>query len=81
MATTPRKEDIAHIILEIFFEHFSSRPGRVLRINNFNSSWHSRGLASEDSKSRMEYAATQGWLEVQPKSYAFKLTDTGFAEY
>ncbi|SER61312.1 hypothetical protein SAMN04487958_1024 [Vreelandella subterranea] len=79
MATVPSKEDTAHVILEIFVEHFKSRPGHVLRINNFTSIWHSRGLASEDFNVGMDYAVSQGWVDAMPSGDSYKLTETGYS--
>ena len=79
MATLPTPEETAREILKIFVGHFKCRAGDVLRVNNFLAVWHTRGLASEDFKPGMEYAVTQGWIEVQAGGESFKLTDAGFA--
>lgn len=79
MATLPTPEETAREILAIFVGHFNSRPDSVLRVNNFFAVWHGRGLASEDFVPGMEYAAAQGWVEVQPSGDSFKLTSTGFS--
>ena len=79
MATLPTPEETAREILAIFVGHFKSRPEHVLRVNNFLAVWHTRGLEAEDFKPGMEYAAAQGWVEVQPGGISFKLTSAGFA--
>jgi hypothetical protein len=79
MATLPTPEETAREILAIFVGHFNSRPDHVLRVNNFLAVWHGRGLAAEDFKPGMEYAAAQGWVEVQPSGDSFKLTSAGFS--
>lgn len=80
MATLPTPEETAVEILDIFVNQNKCRPGDVLRTNNFNAVWHTRGLAAEDFKPGMEYAAAQGWVEIQQNSDAFKLTESGFAK-
>jgi hypothetical protein len=80
VATLPTPEETAREILAIFVGHFKCRPEHVLRINNFLAVWHGRGLAAEDFEPGMQYAATQGWVEVQPGGASFKLTSAGFAE-
>jgi hypothetical protein len=79
MANLPTPEDTAREILAIFAEN-NSRPGTVLRTNNFNAVWHTRGLASQDFKPGMEYAVSQGWVEVLPGGASYRLTESGFAE-
>jgi hypothetical protein len=80
MATLPTPEQTAREILSIFVEHFKSRPGDVLRSNNFLAVWHSRGLQSEDFKPGMDFAAEKEWVEVIDVGITFQLTDAGFAE-
>jgi hypothetical protein len=80
MATLPSPEKTAREILNIFTFHFNCRPDQILRINNFLAIWHERQLDSTDFKPGMEFAAKNGWVEVQPNGDSFKLTSTGFAE-
>lgn len=80
MATHPTPEQTAREILSIFVGHFNSRPGHVLRVNNFLAVWHSRDLQSEDFKPGMEFAAEKQWVEVIDGGTSFRLTDAGFAE-
>jgi hypothetical protein len=76
----PSPEETAREILKIFVEHFNGRPGRVLRLPNFLAVWHPRGLHHDDFKPGMEYAVSQGWIEVQTSGDSFKLTAAGFHE-
>lgn len=80
MATLPTPEQTAREILSIFVEHFKSRPGHVLRINNFLAVWHRRGLKSEDFPLGIEFAAEKEWVDVIDGGISFRLTDAGFAE-
>ena len=80
MATLPSPEESAREILNIFVKHFNGRPGHVLRINNFTAVWLPRGLANEDFKPGMEYAASKQWVEVLDNGDSFRLTEAGFAE-
>lgn len=80
MATLPTPEETAREILSIFVGHFNSRPGHVLRINNFLAVWHSRRLQSEDFKPGMEFAVEKEWVEVLDNGISFRLTGAGFAE-
>jgi hypothetical protein len=80
MATLPSPERTAREILSIFVGHFKSRPGHVLRFNNFLAVWHSRELKSEDFNLGMEFAAEKEWVEVIDGGISFRLTDAGFAE-
>ncbi|EZI29585.1 hypothetical protein [Pseudomonas extremaustralis] len=80
MASLPSPEQTARAILDIFVGHFNRRPEDVLRVNNFLSVWHSRGLEAGDFKPGMEFAATQNWVEILPQGDAFRLTALGFSE-
>lgn len=78
MATLPSPEQTARQILAIFVVYFKSRPGNVLRINNFLAVWNKRGLLHEDFNSGIEYAAREKWIEVLPDGGSFRLTQLGF---
>ena len=80
MATLPTPDQTAREILSIFVEHFKSRPGAVLRINNFLAVWQSRGFQFEDLKLGIEFAAENEWVEVIDGGISFRLTDAGFAK-
>ena len=64
MATLPTPEQIAREILSIFVTHFKSRPGDVLRINNFMAVWNDSGLNGDDFKPGIDFAAQQEWVQV-----------------
>lgn len=78
MGTIHSPEESAAEILNIYVHLFKSRPGDVLRINNFMSVWFPRGFVVMDFLAGLEYAMTKGWIEERPVIDAFKLTDAGF---
>ncbi len=80
MATLPTPEQSAREILSIFVDHFNLRSGKVLDINNFRAVWESRKLSHQDFKPGMEFAISQGWVEVSANGVSYKLTDAGFKE-
>lgn len=80
MVKIPTPEETAIEILAIFVNHFKSRTGNVLGLGNFLSVWHNRGLAADDFKAGMEYAAQQGWVDILPGGESFKLTELGFSK-
>jgi hypothetical protein len=80
MATISTPEKTALKILDIFVNYFKYRPGDVLQRHSFNTLWHERGLAAEDLKPGMKFAARQGWVEVLRGGSSFMLTAAGFAK-
>ena len=60
VATLPTPEQVALEILAIFVEHFRSRPGDVLRNNNFMAVWVQRRMSADDFKPGMEFAVERG---------------------
>lgn len=78
MAFVPTVEDAADYILSLFVEHFNSRAGHVLRVNNFISFFCRNPWQSSDFAPGMTYAAEQGWVEVLIGGTSFRLTQDGF---
>ena len=74
MATISIPEKSALAILDIFVNYFKYRPGDVLQRHSLNTLWHERGLAAEDLKPGMKFAARQGWVEVIRGGASFMLT-------
>ena len=80
MAKLPTPEESARRVLYIFVNHFSGRPGWVLRWINFEAANEKkRYLHYDDVGPGMEYAVKQGWIEALPDGDSFKLTEAGFA--
>ena len=77
MAVLPTLEDNGRKVLEIF-SHFNSRPGDVLRVNNFIAVGARRRWKMNDLQQGLEYAAQKGW--VKSKNGGFELTHRGFDE-
>ncbi len=80
MAVIPTPEESAHVILEIFVNHFKCRPGYVLGLNNFIAVCNQYGLHDEDFKPGMDHAAEKGWVEILGRGDSFRLTEAGFDE-
>ena len=78
MARIPTPKETAINILDIFVNHFNSRPSHVLRVNNFLAVWHKKGLQWDDFVLGMEHAAEEGWVEVLSDGASFRLTQSGF---
>jgi hypothetical protein len=64
MATLPTREENGRLVLEIY-AHFKSRPGHVLRANNFVAVAARRRIPTADIQSGLEYAAEMNWIEEQ----------------
>jgi hypothetical protein len=77
MATLPTPEENAKQVLEIY-AHFDSRPGRVLRANNFVAVAARWRIRMTDIQQGLEYAARQGWIE-ETEDGSLRLTDRGFS--
>ena len=77
MAILPTTEENAHKILEIY-RQFKSRPGHVLRVNNFVAVGARRRWEMSDLQQGLEFAIQHGW--IGEKSGGFELTESGFSE-
>lgn len=75
MATLPTREQNAQKILEIF-SHFKSRPGHVLRTNNFVAVGARRRWDMRDLQQGLEFAISEGWITGENGD--FELTTHGF---
>ena len=73
MATIPTPEDCAHEILSVFVTTFNRRPGEYLPINSFYKEMDKRRLRMDDFRSGLNYAVTQGWLEILSNGTAYRL--------
>lgn len=76
MAVLPTKQENGRKVLETYSE-LNSRPGDVLRTNNFMAIAVQRRWEMSDVADGLEYAVDQGWIEE--RNGAFRLTDAGFA--
>jgi hypothetical protein len=77
MATLPTPEENGRQVLKIY-AHFDSRPGHVLRANNFVAVAARRRIPIADIQSGLEYAAQVNWIE-ETENGSLRLTDRGFA--
>jgi hypothetical protein len=75
MAFLPTKEENGRKVLDVF-EHFSLRPGHVLRINNFVAVAVQRRWEMSDLQQGLEFALEQEW--IRDRDGAFELTESGF---
>lgn len=78
MAKLPTPDENGRLILEIY-AHFNSRPGHVLRANNFVAVAARRRLHMEDIQQGLEYAVSQNWIE-ETENGSLRLTDAGYSE-
>jgi hypothetical protein len=76
MATLPTPEESARLVLQIY-AHFDSRPGHVLRANNFVAVAARRRIPIADIQRGLEYAAGMGWIE-ETENGSLRLTEQGF---
>ena len=77
MAQLPNPEESARKILNIFVTHFKSRPGTILRGNNFMAVIHDYDLSASDFNTGLQLAVEQGWVEL-PSDNSYQLTQAGF---
>ena len=77
MATLPTPEENAKRVLEIY-AHFDSRPGSLLRANNFVAVAARWRIRMTDIQQGLEYAVRQGWIE-ETENGSLRLTDRGFS--
>jgi hypothetical protein len=77
MATLPTAEDNGRLVLGIY-AHFDSKPGDVLRANNFVAVAARRRIPIADIQSGLEYAAEVKWIE-ETENGSLRLTHLGFA--
>ena len=78
MATIPTPEECAHEILSVSVTTFNRRPGEYLPINSFYEEIDKRRLRMDDFRSGLNYAATQGWLEILGDGTAYRLLEAGY---
>ena len=78
MATIPTPEYCAHEILSVFVTTFNRRPGEYLSINSFYKEMDKRQLRMDDFQSGLNYAATQGWLEILSDGTSYRLLEAGY---
>jgi hypothetical protein len=76
MATMPTPEENGKLVLQIY-ARFGSRPGDVLRANNFVAVAGRRRIPISDIQSGLEYAAEMKWIEETEKGF-LRLTERGF---
>ena len=77
MAVLPTREENGRKMLEIY-HHFGSKPGHVLRVNNFVAVGARRRWEMSDLQQGLEFAIQHGW--IREKSGGFELTESGFSE-
>ena len=77
MAILPTPEENGRKILQIF-SHFGSRPGHVLRANNFVAVGARLRWEMSDLQQGLEFAKDKDW--IKEKNGGFELTESGFAE-
>jgi hypothetical protein len=77
MATISTPEENARMVLRIY-KHFGTRPGEVLRPNNFIAMAAAWGLRTSDITDGLKHGASIGWFEASPNT-SFRLTEAGFA--
>jgi hypothetical protein len=77
MATLPTPEEKGTLVLQIY-AHFDSRPGQVLRANNFVAVASRRRIPIADIQGGLEYAAEMKWIE-ETENGSLRLTERGFA--
>ncbi len=78
MAVLATKEENGQKILEIY-NHFRSRPGRVLRVNNFVVVGARRRWDMSDLQQGLKFALQKGWVK-EKNNGSFELTESGFAK-
>jgi hypothetical protein len=77
MARTATAEENGKLILKIY-SHFHSRPGQVLRANNFVTVAARRHIPISELQKGLDYALDVRWIE-QTDNGSLRLTDRGFA--
>jgi hypothetical protein len=77
MTVLATQEENGLKILEIY-NHFGSKPGHVLGVNNFVAVGARRRWEMRDLQQGLEFALQRGW--IRQKDGGFELTETGFAE-
>ncbi len=75
MAVLPTREENAQKVLEVY-NQFKSRPGHVLRANNFVAVGARRRWEMSDLQQGLELALENGW--IREKNGGFELTESGF---
>ncbi|WP_156311726.1 hypothetical protein [Methylobacterium platani] len=78
MAKLPTPEESGRLVLNIY-AHFNSRPGHVLRANNFVAVASRQRIHMEDIQQGLDYAASQKWIE-ETDNGCLRLTELGFRE-
>jgi hypothetical protein len=76
MGALPTAEENGKLVLQIY-AHFDSRPGQVLRSNNFLAVAARRRIPTADIQSGLEYAAEMKWIE-ETENGSLRLTERGF---
>ena len=75
MATQPTPQENANTVLDIY-AHFKSRPGSVLRANNFLAVAARRHIPTSYLQDGLDYAAEMNWIEETETG--LRLTDHGY---
>jgi len=78
MAILRTPEENGKLVLQIY-AYFDSRPGHVLRSNNFVAVAGRRRIPIADIQDGLEYAAERNWIE-QTENGSLRLTESGFTE-
>jgi hypothetical protein len=79
MANSLATEESAREILKIFVEQ-NRHAGGFLQRANIDIRWQKRGLSVAEFWQGVDYAESQGWIEVQNNKMTFCLTQKGFTE-
>ncbi|HEX8527023.1 hypothetical protein [Allosphingosinicella sp.] len=77
MAQLPTPEENGRTVLQIY-AHFGSRPGEVLRSNNFVAVAARRRIPIADIQDGLEFALEAGWIE-ETENGSLRLTDEGYS--
>ena len=78
MAAMKSDEQSARYILALFRDKFNARAGHVLLPHFFAAEFQISPWTAEDFRRGCDYAAGQGWIEVN-KFGSLRLTDKGAA--
>ncbi|MGP1717091.1 MAG: hypothetical protein ACTS9Y_07925 [Methylophilus sp.] len=66
----------AHLVMDIFVNHFKLLTGEALLATKLSSVWYDKQKSQEDLVNGIEYAKAQEW--IVPLDEAFRLTEAGF---
>jgi len=73
-------EQIAKQLLSISIKHFKCRPGFTIQKSSYLPILNDLGMGTDEFNRGIEYAVSQGWVEMIENGKTYRITNAGFSK-